>query len=365
MEEKKYFDEIKEIEKNYYSLISHFNLNFPNAINLKEEKIKFFNALADDEIYNPQIKFEKKNFDLKKFNELKKLKIDTNNDLYNFKKLYKNRLKTKIYEIECHRNWGTQISTKYVKLYRGEPSLFLLLKAKTYAKHFKREKIKFKTLDPQTTAKRLKAEVKKLTGENIEVQFKDISSKVNISPAANLIKLNKNERFTSLDIKRLKVHEIGVHYMRYFNGSKFKIRILESGTSNYIETEEGLATYCEELKGVSSKAQMFIYAGRVIATYYATRKSFYEVFKILKKYEFSDEVAFSITLRSKRNLCDTSKKGGFTKDYVYFSGYHKVKKYVRNNDIKDLFIGKIKISEVKLLRKFIDKNRDKIKTIFD
>jgi len=363
--ENKYFEEIKKIENKYYNLLSYFNTNFPKILNLETEKKTFFKALADDKIYNPKFKYEKKYFNKEKFEELKDFEINIDNDIYNFKKLYRERIKTKILELESRRIWGLEKSTKYVKLFRGEPSLFLLFKAKKFAKKFIREKIKFKTLTPQIAAKRLCEEVALLTGDKINVEYSNISSKVNITPNTNLIKINPKERFTSLDIKRLKVHEIGVHYLRYYNGRKAGIKILENGTSNYIETEEGLAVYVEKEKGVSSSAQMFIYAGRVIATYYALRKSFYEVFKILKKYKFRDDAAFTLTLRAKRNLCDTSKKGGFTKDYVYFSGYLKIKKFAKKNDIKDLFIGKIKIDDIKLLRKFIDKNKDKIKTIFD
>lgn len=53
-------------------------------------------------------------------------------------------------------------------------------------------------------------------------------------------------------------------------------------------------------------------------------------------------------------------KGGFTKDYVYFSGYLKVKRYAKNHDLRDLFIGKIKLEDLRVLKKFIRKNRDKI-----
>jgi len=189
----------------------------------------------------------------------------------------------------------------------------------------------------------------------------DINSKVNIHPKSCIMKINPFVKLTSLDVKRLTAHEILVHYMRYYNGKIANVKILETGTSNYIETEEGLAVYFEELKGVLSKAQMFIYAGRVIATYYALNNSFYNVFQKLKSYGFENEEAFAITARAKRNLSDTSKKGGFTKDYVYFSGYIKIKKYAKKNDLKDLFIGKIRIEDVKNLKKFIKNNFDKIR----
>ena len=156
--------------------------------------------------------------------------------------------------------------------------------------------------------------------------------------------------------------------MRCYNGRKSGIGILAVGSANITRTEEGLAAYVEDIQGVLSKAQMYIYAGRVIAAYYAPKKSFYEVFKILKSYNFKNSDAFTITMRTKRNICDTSQKGGFSKDFVYFAGYHKVKKYCKHNDIKDLFIGKIKTEDIKNnkgLRRYIKEHKENIVTIWD
>lgn len=361
--DEKYFEEISLIEEKYYEIISHFEMNFPKPLNLQEEKKKFFSAIADDKIYNPFIKYDKKHFDQTWVNKLKKLKINTNNDIYGFKSLYKKRIKSKLSEINCHKNWGHPISTKYVKEYRGEPSFFLMLKAKWFCKRYKREKIKFKTLTPQIAAQRLSDYVYSLTGEEVNIKYEDMTSKANI--IQNTLRINPYARFTSRDIKRLKVHEIGTHYLRYYNGKNSGIKILASGTSNYIETEEGLAAVVEELTGNSSNAQIFIYAGRVLATYYAQKLSFYDLFQLLKKYNFKNEDAFSLCYRAKRNLCDTSLKGGFTKDYVYFSGYFKVKKFIQKNDINDLFIGKITIDDLQVLKKYIKNHKKEIKTIFD
>ncbi|MDA3855511.1 MAG: DUF1704 domain-containing protein [Candidatus Woesearchaeota archaeon] len=362
-EEKQYFEEIRNFEDKYYSLISNFNLNFPKPLNFLEEKKKFFKAIADDKFYNPQFIYEKKVFDKKKVNEFKKLNISTKNDIYGIKKLYKERLKTKYFEIMCHMNWGDTISTDYVIKYRGKPSRYLLSKAKTFCKYYMREKVKFKTLTHEEVFQRLNEYTRNEFDENLKVIFENIPSKVNIVPNYNLIKINPNSRITSLDVKRLQVHEIGVHYLRYYNGKKTGIKIFESGTSNYIETEEGLAVYAEELKGVSSKAQMYIYAGRVIGSFYALKIGFYDLYQLLRYYGFKREDAFAITFRAKRNISDTSKPGGFTKDYVYFSGYLKIKRFVRFHDINDLLIGKIKIEDLKILKKYIKKNKDKIKPL--
>ena len=365
--EKNYLTQVKEIEKIYVDMLKNFDVTFPKPLNLKSEKKIFFQKLADDEVYNPLIKYEKKEIDLEKINLYKKRikKISTSNDLYGLKKLYKKRLKTKLIQIRYQKNWGNQSCVKDVMKYWGEPDYFLLRKAKKICLEYKREKVKFTRLTNVKFANELKKEVYRLTRTKIKVRYDNIHSKMNIEPYMKIIEINKNERFTSLDLERLKIHEIGVHYLRYYNGHKMNVKILETGTANYLETEEGLAAYAENEKGVLSKAQMFVYAGRVIATHYALKKSFYEVFQILKKYGFTNKVAFAITYRSKRCLNDTSLKGSFTKDYVYLKGFYSVSQYAKKYEIKDLFIGKIGIDDVKLVQKFINKNKHRIISIFD
>ncbi len=362
--EEKYWREIEEIEKDYFEILNKFSFIFPKPLNLQSEKKTFFKALVDDEIYNPQLRYVKKKQNIEVLEELNNFTFKSGNK-FGFKKLYLEVIKNKILQVNYHNHWGHPLGSVYAIKYWGLPNYFLFKKAMKFCKEFEREKVRFKRITPKVVGDDLKKEVKRLTGKNITIRYAQINAKVNIEAYANLIQINPDETFTSLDLKRLKVHEIGTHYMRYYNGHLLGRRILETGTKNYLETEEGLAAYMEELKGVSSKAQMFIYAGRVIASYYAPKKSFYEIFMILKKLEFRDDAAFAITFRVKRNLCDTSQKGGFTKDYVYFSGYLKVKKFAEKNDVKDLFIGKVKIDDLKILKKYIKQNKDKIVTILD
>ena len=363
----KYLKKISEFEKLYNEMIKSYSFKIPKPINLQEEKKKFFLALADDRVYNPQIKYEKYECDLKLLREYKKkiISLRFKNSYTGMRKLYRKRLETKLIQIKYHILWGSPNSTKYIVKYWGKPNLSTLRKAIKYCREYKREKVRFVRMTPKKIGKELKKEIKRLTGNDIKVIYNDMAAKINIEPSRNLVEVNPNETFTSLDLERLKAHEIAVHYIRYYNASKWKIKLLEEGTSNYLETEEGLAAYAEYAKGVLSKAQMFVYAGRVIATYYTTKKSFYEVFEILKYYGFTDKVAFSITYRSKRNLTDTSQQGGFTKDYVYFRGFYKVVDYVRNHDIRDLFIGKIGIRDIKTLRNFIKYHRDEIEIFLD
>ncbi len=363
----KYLKKISEFEKLYNEMVSKYSFKIPKPINLQEEKKKFFMALADDRVYNPQIKYEKYECNLQLLEKHKKKirRLMLKNSYTGIRKLYRKRLETKLIQIKYHLLWGSPNSTKYIVKYWGKPDRATLRKAIRYCREYKREKVRFIRITPKKVGTELKKEVKRLTGNDINVIYHDMAAKINIEPSQNLIEINPNETFTTLDLERLKTHEIAVHYVRYYNASKWKTKLLEGGTSNYLETEEGLAAYAEYIKGLLSKAQMFVYAGRVIATYYATKKSFYEVFEILKYYGFTDKVAFSVAYRSKRNLRDTSEHGGFTKDYVYFKGFYKVVDYVKNHDIRDLFIGKIHIKDIKSLRSFINHHKDEIEVFLD
>jgi hypothetical protein len=239
------------------------------------------------------------------------------------------------------------------------------MRAKNFCSKYERENITYEKIDYKIVGRELKKYVKELTDQDIKIRSVDINTKINIASNLNTIQINPHEEFKSIDLERLKIHEIGVHYLRYFNGHQSGIRLLETGTANYIGTEEGLAVYAEDCKGLLSKGQMFIYAGRVIATYYALEKSFYEIFEILKKYDFKDKTAFAITYRAKRNLFDTSLKGGYTKDHVYFKGYEIIKRYAKNKNFKYLMYGKIHIKDIALIKKYFEKYPIEVKTIFN
>jgi len=130
------------------------------------------------------------------------------------------------------------------------------------------------------------------------------------------LQVKKGETFTQKDIKRLIVHEIGVHTTRYVNGERQSYKLFVYGTAGYDETEEGLAVWNEELNQVLSRNALRNYAGRVLAIHWALQYSFSETYQKLCKY-FGEQEAYHLTLRVKRGLKDTSQPGAYTKDSIY------------------------------------------------
>lgn len=162
------------------------------------------------------------------------------------------------------------------------------------------------------------------------------------------IKINRNGKFTENALKRLVVHEIEVHVLRAANGYRQPLKILALGLPGYLPTEEGLASYFEELTGNSDEEKMRDYAGRVVAVDSACKNlSFRKTYERLREYGFTEGKAWRLAIRVHRG-------GGYIKDHVYLAGYLKVKKFAeKNGDFKTLYIGKVSIENLPLVRKLL------------
>ena len=169
----------------------------------------------------------------------------------------------------------------------------------------------------------------------------------------NRLFIKANARFHKDRLNELIVHEIETHILTAENGKIQPYEIFSRGFANYLTTQEGLAMYNVEQKChkdfIGNHKALF----HVIAIYESLTSSFKDVYKKLTELGANEEQAFRSALKAKRGICDTSKKGAFTKDYLYFKGYFEVKDFVeKGGDIKDLYIGKFNLKDL-----------DKIKSI--
>lgn len=162
--------------------------------------------------------------------------------------------------------------------------------------------------------------------------------------------------FNPKDIHRLVVHEIGVHVIRYENGSRQPIKLFANGFTGFLDTEEGLAVYEEHKAGLLESATLCKYAGRVVAAHFAANHSFSEVFCVLVPH-LDEETAFDIVARAKRCFRDTSQPGAHTKDIVYLRGLLRVSAHLRQypQDYELLFVGKIGLQHLSLVRWLLEK----------
>lgn len=166
--------------------------------------------------------------------------------------------------------------------------------------------------------------------------------------------IRKDARFAKNRLEALLVHEIGTHVFRFENGKRQRFRLFERGTAGYLETEEGLAVYNQNQLGLSLGEKFLTPALLVVAIFLAKKMGFRELFEILQQtYSLSDEVAWKLCVKAKRGTKDQSKPGAFTKDLAYFKGERAIEKFVADGgEITDLYMGKITIADLKILKNF-------------
>ncbi len=164
------------------------------------------------------------------------------------------------------------------------------------------------------------------------------------------ILIKKDAHFNQDRIVDVMAHEIDVHILRNENAQRQPYFILQAGTANYLPTEEGLATLA---KKVVSKFKYLCSSSVYLLTVdLATKYSFRDTYNALLELHVPESRAFDFTVRAKRGLSDTEVPGAFCKDAVYFAGALQVSDFILNGgDVKDLFIGKIGVADVPLLKK--------------
>ncbi|MFA5931596.1 MAG: tyrosine/phenylalanine carboxypeptidase domain-containing protein [archaeon] len=342
---KKFDEEIfnlsKSIEKN--------SLAYINPINSIEQKEIFFNSLKRHAFDQPFFKYEKAAEE--KLDQIKTQALILQAELKNslIEKVLKNKLENLLLEIELLKSANTPKFCNSSKNLYQKPSTKLVKLAN--------EKIKEKTIEEKPTlppikAKELLEEKMKKINTGFLVSIEDhLSAKASHHAVEKKIKLNKNVLFSEKEIERLFVHEVQTHVYRYLNGLTQPVKCLAIGSGGeFIRTEEGLAVFNEKKAGVSSAGQMRTYAGRVLAVDYALKHDFLDTFDYLKNY-FSENEAYTITQRVKRGI-PYSKKGAFTKDYVYFAGLIEIEEFVnKGGSVKELFYGKISTKELGMVKK--------------
>lgn len=189
------------------------------------------------------------------------------------------------------------------------------------------------------------------------VEQENAAVDIQVNKSGTLL-LRSRARMTVHRLAAVLAHEIDTHIFRQENGRAQPYRILEQGTAHYLETEEGLALLNQEMTGVPLGEKRFWAAWRTLALWHGKQMGFAELFHCMKEeYGLSDESAWHTCLKVKRGLTDTSAPAVFTKDRVYFSGYHRLRAYYRARGtagIRRLYLGKIKLEDLPLLASFDD-----------
>lgn len=329
-------------------------LEYLNPTNDSLERKKFLEAYANGEVYNPQYKYKKLDFQPERV--MKKLdSLQTDDRIYT--------------QIIDHLKLLCTILT-----HLGENQTIELYEPPTRELYQKAKRRIPTSKDDSERSFITSYEAKKIFQHLLELYNMDdweihlrksITANALVRSAQKTIYIKQKE-FSFREINALRAHEIETHALRSQNGYQQSYRVLGYlGLPGYLPSEEGLATIMEELTGNISSGRLRSICIRVIAVYKAMSHSFYDVFKEVKeRYNFSSKSAYTITKRVKRGLCDTSLPGGFLKDHVYFLGRERVNDFVQNGgDIRLLFAGKIGIEHISLFKQGLIKRPDVVPTI--
>ena len=211
----------------------------------------------------------------------------------------------------------------------------------------------------------LKARLEKLDiAMNIKI-VPSMATKISVDSVSRTIHLDRNTLFAPEEVRRLLVHEINVHAVRIHNGSCLPWGVFSLGTAGYREAEEGLAVHQERQTGHLYPFQEKVYAGRCLAVHLSLSAGFADVFEELLLY-FDENTAYSIVERIKRGLADTSRPGGLTKEFHYFTGPERVQSYLQNGgNLQMLMGGKIAFRHAKVMAKLVQNSHaDTSKWIF-
>ncbi len=337
---KKIDDELADIDSKI-KLLSHLR-----PTNLKEENLKFLN----DPHYNPQFEYKKLGFDPKNFfSRLKRLEFPET-AMGTLWKKKADEITRKIRLLEARAT--NEFTQRSIELY-GTVDEKLLQRALDQIKSMPTE---FPKEGKRMTAKEAKKHFEKaindygLKGWRVKIK-EDLVSDA-IAGKENTIFIREGASFTMDRLKGTIAHEVETHAFTAMNGARQPYRLFQRGLADYLMTEEGLAVYNQEQTESTETIKKYWAASTVIGVDEAMRGSFVDIYLKVVDAGFGAERAWTVALKTKRGLADTSQPGAFTKDAVYFKGHQMIEDYVQNGgDLKLLYCGKTNLEDLETIKK--------------
>jgi len=315
-------------------------------INLENE-LKLYKK---DKKYNPQFIYETDpELVYKLLKELENIKTD-NSDLG---KLFEDKRIELITQVRLLELIGTPEFTTIAKKLYPHPKKQELLEAEKHTKHYKRCKYEEgKKYNTKETIKFFETYIKQYGLKDWKIEVKsNMISRCSVNKK-NRIFIKKDTIFHERTLKKLVAHEIETHVLTAENGKKQPYLIFQQGTANYLETQEGLAIYNQE-KALKISPHNYFDSTIFIATNIILKNSFVDSVEILTKdLNQTLQRAIQVCIKVKRGLGDTSQSGGIAKQALYYRGAKMIDKFVKEGgNLKDLYIGKITLHQLKRIKK--------------
>lgn len=325
--------------------------------NLEVEKRKFF----ESDTYNPQFTYrvvKNKNSEIfKKLESVSEIAdVDPRISDFYIKLIESKRDSSDLMHAVGNNDLVTELS---IKKY-GKPSAKLFRNA---ARVLRGKVDSYKLVDP----KKSKKNSEMMGYEEIESVFRGVFDELglndwkvakskNIGKNGAKVGIKRKEVLVDPNIERSRfklkktiVHEVGTHVLRTVNGQNSGFEALgKANLPNYLDIEEGLATWNEEEMGFLTLDWLKKKAAMAWAIYVGEDMSFRELYNVMLGV-LPKKSAFDVVYRVKRGLSDTSYPGIYAKDVVYFRGFRRVKKKLELDPTlyEKLYAGKIDFKQCK------------------
>jgi len=344
---------IKEIAKELDDLKLPIGYVF-TPINLAVEKAKFF----DSDTYNPifQYKQVKNNNEqiLEKLMQVEEI-VDVDPRISDFylKVIFHKNLTNKLMNSAGNNAKVTKISIeKYgipspilfrnaCRILRGRTKGYDLIDSKKIEKE---EYLEY----PEVVEKVNEIfKILELNEWHVEKSKKIAKNGIKIGVKAKEFLVDGGIRKRPTELKKTIVHEIGTHVLRSINGEATGIDAFRKpNLPEYLDAEEGLAMYNEEMMGYLSEKDLRKRALFVWAVKFGSTLSFRELYNACLSHVPPKE-CFDLVYRVKRGMGDTALPGIYSKDIVYFRGFRRVRKSIEENAnmYKYLYAGKISLKQ--------------------
>lgn len=322
------------VDKALYQLAKGVEtLHYVNPINIQQEKKRFFSKRG----YNPQFKYRQLRVDPYEFKEkLYKLPVSQIQDPL-VKSLYRNVVDSFATKIELLTKVGTPHFLYNSLRYYGEPTsndinnALFLLHALDLPKD--EQQLNFVSAEQAKLLFEASAERYQL---DCKVQLSNrLVAKAMVDNNKRLLLINRNAKLSEFDINALIHHELGVHMVTTMNALEQPLKVFRLGLPGNTYTQEGIAILSEYVSGNLNLTRLKQLSLRVLAVEMLVKgKEFHQTYTRLRTdFSVSEDEAFSLTTRVYRG-------GGFTKDFLYLSGFRDLVKLFGQRDITPLLIGK-------------------------
>lgn len=155
-------------------------------------------------------------------------------------------------------------------------------------------------------------------GWTVQIQA-NMAARASVNGGLQRVRLRSDVQLTEGEVRRLVVHEIGGHVLRWVNSRAQPEPFLAAPLGNTVPTEEGLAALLEERMNVADNSQTRTYALRVLAVHWAQQHPLLEVARLLQRHMGVEDAA-DLAIRVKLGMVDPQRPGGPTKDKGYLQG---------------------------------------------